>query len=694
MASQLLDENTNQAAWRTHPNSALSATPSPVEFSGIPTSGAIATGVTALTLIWLVHWARASSRTHSVSKARAAVVLVAVVIVSLALYVYARRQLLLFLRHRAVEASTGLVASFQAFDAASSSAIQLIQEVEVVSRGYGLSVPLPPVTRMEQSSSTRRCIRLRKSLRSAFASTLPALAAACQSLQSSVDEDDLERYLDVYDVNNGDVQQATAGYREDEFEDLEGLKAIRNHQHRFTTFRRLFLCSLLSLGADGSGLDFARWRTAGESIQQLLECIAEASDKIVRILSEEDSFGIMSPISPGSVSPIPGAQPAMTPTRQRLREQFRKLATLSTGIRSLQAKMQVLREESQLALSTPSGSSTSTITFLDGRTDNIDTATDDDMQLVELGNSLLAHYDAIGSDLKSLVNAWDSGRTGLTLSLERAERRVSRASGVSTSTGLRSPAISLGGLTAVEEVLGVGVGGGTPDDALKALEGDSTAPDRAASGVGGSTSPLLRARSPRNLRISTSDISDAADSGLGMDEVFEAVAAPPKPRALGTPQERAARITEERRRMAAARERRDASTQMIRELESVISAGGAPGTEANRRASYFDRRQSSATATSATLSPTFGRRESYDFGGKFGHHSSHSGGLSPLPLPISPAPSSASSNGSGGAVQQNGNGYMGRRRPFSMYRIGSDVVNGNAGRMRSGSANANGFPGL
>lgn len=601
--------------------------------------------------------------------------LVAIAIVATAFYVYARRQLLQYLRHRAISLSSDLVTSLQAFDASSSSALQLIQEVELVSRGYRLSVPLPPVTRLEQSSNTRRCIRLRKSLRSAFATTLPALADACHSLQNSIDEDDLERYLDVYDVNNQDVQQATAGYREDEFEDLEGLKAIRMHQYRFVTFRRLFLCSLLSLNADGTGLDFARWRIAGDSIQILAAAVAESSDKISKILLEEESFSITSPVSPtspGGVShSLSNSLGSQTPSRQRLREQFRKLATLSTGIRSLQAKMQILREESQLALSSPSGPSTSTITFLDGRTDNIDTATEDDMQLAELGNSLLVHYDAIGSDLKSLIQAWESGRTGLSLSLERAERRISRTSGIS-STGLRSPAISLGGLTAVEEVLG----GGTPDDALKALEGDGTTPF-----WGGETSSP-RGRSPRNLRISTSttdDVgSDAADSGLGMDEVFEAVAAPPKSRALGTPRERAARITEDRKRMSVARERRDASSQMIRELESVISAGGGPGGGDNtsgrsRSNSYFNRRQSTSVNNNGH------RRESYD-------HFAAKRQSSVSPIPLSPAaPSSIGSVGSTSstATAQNGGAAMGRRRPFSMYNIANGAGGNNNNRVTS-----------
>jgi hypothetical protein len=102
---------------------------------------------------------------------------------------------------------------------------------------------------------------------------------------------------------------------------------------------------------------------------------------------------------------------------------------------------------------------------------------------------------------------------------------------------------SLGGLTAVDE--------GSPSDALRALNGDLLSPQQSA---------------PSSDQGSNSD-----------DEVFEAIAIP-KTRATMTREERMHKIQEDRVRQASAREQRDASTNMLRELESVINLRPHRGT--------------------------------------------------------------------------------------------------------------------
>lgn len=52
------------------------------------------------------------------------------------LYAYARRRWLQSLRHQAVQRATLLVSNAQIFDASAFAAASLIQEVELVSRGY------------------------------------------------------------------------------------------------------------------------------------------------------------------------------------------------------------------------------------------------------------------------------------------------------------------------------------------------------------------------------------------------------------------------------------------------------------------------------------------------------------------------------------------------------------------------------
>jgi hypothetical protein len=326
---------------------------------------------------------------------------------------------------------------------------------------------------------------------------IPVFHAQCASLKQLIEEDDLEKYLDVYEINNPDLQEAAQGYSDSEFEDAETLKALRILQYRLSTLRRVYLCSLLALEADGGKPDFSRWSVAVDSMSDLASLGAVWSEKINRILSDEEQFVLP---SPQKAHPTPG--------RERLRNSVRKLGTLSSGIRGLQAKMQILREESNKIL-------------------------EESEDVTELGYHLMAQYESVGADLKGLLQAWETGRNSLALNIDRHERRVSQA-----SSGLRSPVPSLGGLTAVDE--------GSPSDALRALNGEVLSPHQSR---------------PSSVEGSNSD-----------DEVFEAIAIrKTRGRLSMSREERMQKIQEDRARQASLREQREASTNMLKELESVIN---------------------------------------------------------------------------------------------------------------------------
>lgn len=499
VASQLLTEHYGQQDSRATPS--LGPNIHPEEFKAVTTSvaGAVVTATTAFALVWLIHWSR-DGKTHSFHKGRVSLVIMTFILVGTVLYAYARRQWLLFLRQQAVSAGSTLATNLHAFNSSSAAGLMLIQEVELVSRGYRLSQPLPPITRLEEKDQRRRCSRLRKALKSAFAACMPVIEDGCVRLRHLITEDDLEKYLDVYEIGPQDVQEATIGFQADEFEDNESLKALRMWQYRFSVLRKVFLCSLLSLEADGGRSDFGRWRTAVEHMERVAIVTGESAEKINLILQEEEQF---------SIPQTPQRSSSLNPERERIRNQVRKLSSLSSGIRGLQAKMQILREESSKAL-------------------------EESDDFIELGNSLLSQYDSIGTDLKALVQAWEAGRSSLVLNLERQERRVSQA-----SSSLRSPTTSLGGLTAVDES-----SGGSPSDALRALEGAGH----------------VRADSS----MSSASPSAASNSD---EEIFEAIAIP---RQRLTREEKMVRMAEERGRMASARERREQGASMIRELESVM----------------------------------------------------------------------------------------------------------------------------
>jgi len=153
-----------------------------------------------------------------------------------------------------------------------------------------------------------------------------------------------------------------------------------------------------------------------------------------------------------------------------------------------------------------------------------DKTLDESEDISELGPHLMIQYDAIGVDLRSLMKEWEAGKTALANTIDRNERRISSMS------GMMSPTTSLSGLTSVEE--------GTPADALKALNGEN--------------------RLSRDLSVSENE------------EVFEAIAIP-RQRSVLTREERITKMKEDRLKRESAREMADASTNMLRELESVIN---------------------------------------------------------------------------------------------------------------------------
>jgi hypothetical protein len=144
----------------------------------------------------------------------------------------------------------------------------------------------------------------------------------------------------------------------------------------------------------------------------------------------------------------------------------------------------------------------------------------------ELGTNLMIQYESIGMDLKALMQEWEDGKAALASNIDRNERRISSMSGI------LSPTTSLGGLTAVEE--------GNAMDALKALNGE--------------------ARSRSSMDFSSSDA----------EEVFEAVAIP-RQRSTLTREERIAKMKEDRAKRESMKDKAEANTHMLRELESVIN---------------------------------------------------------------------------------------------------------------------------
>ncbi|KAI9877897.1 MAG: hypothetical protein M1830_001810 [Pleopsidium flavum] len=512
VASQLLSDHANPTYYNPgdRQGSSLSGSSAGSQKLLVSLSGTLITAASAFAFVWILHWARGGKNAQW-SQGRISIVVILFFATTTTVYAYVRRQWLQYLRHQAVESATLLVSSAQEFDASASATITLVQEVELVSRGYRISSPLPPITRLDEQSQTKRCARLRRTLHSCLGSILVASLQACNVLRSLVEELDLEKYFEVYEISPSDLHDIGLEGVGAESEEVENLKSLKKLLYRLHTIRRIFLCSLLALDADGGKPDFARWGVAVGEMQRLASITVPCTEKLNNILGEEErkatrgithAFGTKTHINLGfALSPAPRVP--LTPDRERMRVQLRKLSSLSQGIRGLQAKMHVLREESDKTL-------------------------DESEDISELGSNLMAQYESIGADLRSVMQDWENGKATLALNINKHERQISLSSnGVKSPL---SPTFSLGGLTVV---------GNSPSDALKVLNGDD--------------------RSRSSVETSGSD-----------EEIFEAIAAP-RQRSQLSREERIAKMKQDRVKQASAREKAAANTHMLRELETVIN---------------------------------------------------------------------------------------------------------------------------
>ena len=269
----------------------------------VTVTGAVSSALLAFSYTWLLSWAIDSDLGVSLGKLALLLFITATVVAFLV--TYARRQWLQYLRKQTIDMASAFVANLQSFDSAQASTITLIQEVELVSRGYKMyaesarkrvnlltpyrSNPLPPITRIEGQGQPRRCPRLRRSLETSYVSFLPVMVNAIVSLEEVLDQNDMHRFLDVYDVQDADLQEALQGYTAGDQEDDDGsLKHLRVHQHRYQSLRRALLCSLLAIPATGQKADALRWRTAIDVMERIGESTAASGDSLKTLLAEDE----------------------------------------------------------------------------------------------------------------------------------------------------------------------------------------------------------------------------------------------------------------------------------------------------------------------------------------------------------------------------------------------------------------------
>ncbi|KAK5958253.1 hypothetical protein OHC33_000095 [Knufia fluminis] len=471
--------------------------------------GAVATAVLSFVAAWILHWLRLRRSTiiRSLSWVELCTYCTAAFCLGAAILLSSRRQYSKYVQKLAATSLTRLVNDSHTFDMAAGKTLRFIQEVELVARGYELSTPLPPVSRLEDKKAINRCQNLRSDLISTLTVLIALYVESHNVLQSFVVQQDLQRYHDIYEISLTEYSDAIKVANESAAEGNLALKELRFALRLHAVARKVFLCDLLALRTSNGWRRVRQWQAVQSVLREIEEETWSRQQGLSARLHEEE-FGLESEQRQARKDTNTFDTPtAASPGRsQHYRMQTRRFEDIAHSIRAMNAKIHVLREE---------------ISGLESA------KTDEAVVLAALNK----HYETLGTDIRALQYDWERGRNAMLLSVATDR---SRAGSLSPRTPM-SPSPSTGGFSIVD---------GGPAEALRLLNGDN------------------RSSRSSDATLYDEEVFEAVSKPLPRKRVSMSAGM--------TREEKIAKLNEDRRKRATLQEQADTTTNMLRELQMVI----------------------------------------------------------------------------------------------------------------------------
>lgn len=111
-----------------------------------------------------------------------------------------------------------------------------------------------------------------------------------QSLKPFAATIDLDKYYDIYEISRTDLGDAelVANVEAAEIEEADTLQDLKVGLQKLHIVRKLVLCTLLALDADGSKSDFRRWSVAVEMMSTVSSLTARSLLNIDEVMGEEE----------------------------------------------------------------------------------------------------------------------------------------------------------------------------------------------------------------------------------------------------------------------------------------------------------------------------------------------------------------------------------------------------------------------
>lgn len=147
---------------------------------------------------------------------------------------------------------------------------------------------MPPVTRLEEQSQTRRCLRLRRRLSECLSELLEQYLAAKTKLRHHTDTSSLAKYYDIYDFSPEELEEAESSLVDFSPAEEMSLRSLSLLYHRLYAVRKSMLCCLLAFPVDGTQVDATRWGLAVEEMQRIATASGDWIQRLTVILHEQD----------------------------------------------------------------------------------------------------------------------------------------------------------------------------------------------------------------------------------------------------------------------------------------------------------------------------------------------------------------------------------------------------------------------
>ncbi|KAI1436746.1 Mysoin-binding motif of peroxisomes-domain-containing protein [Xylaria sp. CBS 124048] len=494
--SQLLD-NPLTLGYRSSTDP-VSQSPTELNFNTVTTSGAAAAAAFGFSLASLARWYMLGGFHLTWKRLSVSVCLIVAILHVIRSYI--RREVLKNIQRQALLASASFIAISHDFDGANSAALSFIMEVEVVARGYRLSSPIPPISRLEKNSQNMKCLQLRRAVQTSLSEAISTYYQTALTIWGFAEQTELLQLQSQYQFTVADVVERFQMFSNVDTEGGEKLQSLKDAAYLFHDIRKIFLSGLLALHSSGKETDRLRFTTVLEAFRDLSVVTKHAYTRVRDALAENDH----------QIQRIKPPKSPLSPNHDRWQHQVRRLSSMTMNIRSVQAKLHLLQEESNKALNEAN-------------------------DITEMGPLFMAQYDSIGQDLRDLTEAWQTGKRALQSGINRNEKRIS-----SIGSLMASPTSTLSGQTIAEDESSTDEPEPGVEDALRKLNGEAPSPSTRAT----------------------------LDTPAGL-EVFEAISLP-RPRSTLSREERLARMREDRKAKELARAEAEAYRGMMRELAGVL----------------------------------------------------------------------------------------------------------------------------